>query len=322
MDSAGDVFAVANGAEPLIDVYSPSGEFKTSFGAGEVEGEELTSIAIDAAGRVYVASTAANAVYVFKPEGGPFGTYSLVATWTGANLFEHEFAEVKGVAVDTSTEPKTDPHAGDIYVLEGNPARVTAFSPPAKESEEGKPVAELLGHPEFAEVKAITVRSSTGQVYVAAEAAEKLQIQIFGGAGNFEGKVLGAKTPPKDFGNITGLAVDEGTGDIYVVDHEDGVVNEFNAAHEWIGWLTASESSGAPQPLLEPLGVAVAPAGATKGDVYITDPAQQDHGCLRAQHNRPRRGNRQSVESDTPDGGAQRNDQDRRQSIEVLLRIR
>ena len=275
VDASGDVFAVTHsGNEPLIDVYSPSGELKTSFGLGEIEEGEVPSIAVDADGRVYVVSPVANAMYVFSPQSGPFGAYKLVATWTGANLPGHEFGGVTAVAIDTSTEKKSDPHAEDIYIVEGE-TLVDIIAPPAKETEEGKPVGELLGHPEFAEIKAIAVNPSTGQVYVAAEAAEKLQVEIFGGAGNFERKQLGTKTPPKDFGSISGIGVDGTTGDLYVVDSEDAVVDEFNATGEYVGWLTATESGGEPQPFIGPVGVAVASAGSTKGDVYVTDSVRQ-----------------------------------------------
>jgi hypothetical protein len=84
----------------------------------------------------------------------------------------------------------------------------------------------------------------------------------------FEGKWTGSGSPEGSFrgpeeeeGNVRGIAAEE--GNVFVAEGERGVVSEFDAAGEWVGWITGTPSG----PLVEPDGVAVAPSG----DVYVAD---------------------------------------------------
>ena len=249
-DKAGNVF-VAEGE--VVDVFSSSGKFETAFGAGIIEGE-VTGLAADAAGRVYVAEP--GAVDVFKPNGS--GGYVLLSQWTGAGTPAEAFAELGGIAVDNSTS-KSDPSAGDVYVLDRGEAVVYAFQPKpegAEEANEGKFVTKIKG--KFEEPVAVAVDSNTGRVYVA-ENVKHVVDEFPNAEGKIEAtKIVGSGTPTKAFGSLAALAVEEATGDVYVADGEGKAVDQFTSTGEWIGWLTVANGA----PFSESLrGLAVAPSG-------------------------------------------------------------
>ncbi len=263
VDKAGNLFVAdaENGGQ--IDVFNSTGEYTTQFGAEITEGE-VSGIAVDASGRVYVADTSLDVVFVFKPDG--FGGYERVAEWTGANTPEEEFGEVSGVAIDNS-ESATDPHAGDVYVADRADGAVWIFKPAAEESKEGTFVAALKGKPIFEEPSAIAERPSTGQVYVATLSHEHPIVEVFSDAGAFETKIIGKATPTKSLLTVAGLAVEDSTGNVYVSDRENRAVDEFSATGEWLGWLTAAEPEGTLVGFASPIGVATT----SSGGVYVAD---------------------------------------------------
>jgi sugar lactone lactonase YvrE len=250
VDQAGDVFVADPGAG-VVDVFEPSGKFKTQLGAGILEGE-LPGLAVDSSGKVYVADTGTSTLDVFKPNGGG---YELLSQWSGEHTPAEAFLEPAGVAIDNSTS-KSDPSAGDVYVLDRGEAVVYVFKP-IEEAAEGKFVAakKLLGP------NAIAVDSSTGKLYVGDN--EKKEVFVYSATHKLEGKIKGTGTPTGSFAVITGVGVEEATHDVYVVDGEARVVDQFNSTGTAIGAL---QGPGAAR-FGEPRGVALAAAG----DVYISD---------------------------------------------------
>ncbi len=263
--ATGDVFVV-DPPGGVVDVFSGTGSYLTQFGEGALE-----AVAVDeASGDVYVADPGASAVDVFKPDG--VGGYELFSKWTGAGTLAGEFSEVAGVAVDDSSSSA----AGDVYVVDSAQDVVDVFKPtPAgpQEADEGELVRTLtsakLEEPNGVVVS--TAAGTAGTVYVADSV--KGAVDVFGAEGTYEKQqITGAGSPQGSFagkeheeGNVTGVAVDEATGDLLVAEAERRVVSEFNAAGEWVGWLTGA----APGRFGEPHGVAV---GAS-GDIYVADPA-------------------------------------------------
>ena len=88
---------------------------------------------------------------------------------------------------------------------------------------------------------------------------------------------------------------------------------EFNAAGEWVGWITA----GPPGPLGEPDGVALAPSG----DVYVADAAGGAAGRLRPGRDRAGRQDQPGHEGRQNQRVPERDRQRRRQSGEIPLRV-
>jgi sugar lactone lactonase YvrE len=260
--ASGRVF-VAEPATGAIDVFSAGGSFETQFG----ENLQPTAVAVDEETRdVYVASE--EKVAVFEPTGS--GTYELLSQWTGAGTPSQEFGQVGGVAIDNSSNAE-DPHAGDVYVASATDDLVDVLKPQpagAAESAEGTFVSTLSGG-KLEEPNGVAVDRTNGEVYVADSAQGAFD--AYSSTGVFERKVTGSSSPQGRFsgkeegetGNVSALAVEAATGDVYVAEGERHVVSQFNAAGEWVGWITAAPTGT----LVEPAGVALSP----DGSVYVAD---------------------------------------------------
>lgn len=276
----GEVF-VADPGTGVVDVFTAAGTYVTRFGAGL----EATALAVDeASGDVYVAEPVEDAVLVFKPNGT--GGYEQLSRWSGAKTPEGAFGEVAGVAVDNSTSG-ADPSAGDVYVVDAEPLQeklekgaVYVFKPkPAgpEESQEGELVGSLTKKLEAP--NGVAVSAVTGRVYVAD--AAKGAVYAYSSAGIYEATLTGSGSPLGPFGgkshegvreeegDVTSLAIDETTGDLLVASGERDLLDEFNAAGEWVGWVTGTPSG--------PFGAVQGVAVGASGDVYIADSEQEQH---------------------------------------------
>jgi hypothetical protein len=260
--STGDTFvADAGGGE--VDVFTAGGSYVTQFG------EELvpSGVAVDeASGDVYL--TSGDVVVVFKPTGT--GAYELLSRWSGGTTPEEGFGgEVAGVAFDNSTSA-SDPHAGDVFVVDAGTNSVDVFEPMpagADEAQEGMYVGALQGG-RLEEPNGVAVDSATGDVYVAD--GVKGQVDVYSSAGLYERKLTGDGSPSGSFlgpedeeGNVSAVAVEEGTGDVFVAEAERHVVSQLSEGGEWLGWITMTPSGQ----LSEPFGVALT----ASGDVEVAD---------------------------------------------------
>ncbi len=286
VDSASGAVFVADDAQGVVDVYSPSGSYLTQFGAGILEDNagstQVVGIALDGAGRVYVAdkqpiaggsggsvSAYAGTVYIFRPDG--FGGYVLLSEWRGPST---PFGSLQGVAVDQSKNVAGSA-TGNVYVDDGSPAAVYVLQPPpvgAEEAKEGTLVSTLAGKPKFTDnenvqqANGVAVDGMSGAVYVGDEA--KRLVEVFDGAGELQRVITGKSTPTRRFGKIEGLAVEDSSGDLYVAGEE--AVDEFNPAGEAVG-RTLLAGTSTP---LRPLGVAADnSSGASRGQLYVIDGA-------------------------------------------------
>jgi hypothetical protein len=85
----------------------------------------------------------------------------------------------------------------------------------------------------------------------------------------------GGETPAGSFGEANGVAVDEATGDVYVADVANNVVDKFTAAGVYLGQITGAGSPAGGFAFANPAAVAVDnstnPLDASRGDVYVLD---------------------------------------------------
>jgi DNA-binding beta-propeller fold protein YncE len=124
---------------------------------------------------------------------------------------------------------------------------------------------------------AIAVNNDTGDVYVLDSA--HAVVDVFDAAGNYKCQitgsvtpsatecdgVVGSATPSGGFSSPRGLAVNQDTGEVYVLDAERGVIDRFTVAGEFASQV---EFSKAPIELSgsETRGLAV---NSTNGDIYV-----------------------------------------------------
>jgi DNA-binding beta-propeller fold protein YncE len=256
---------LADPGRGVIDVFSSAGSFEDQFGGG---GLAPVGVAVDQRTQfVYVADSFQNAVEAFKPDGE--GGYALAAEWAGRHAPGERFGEVSGVGVDNSAS-LSDPHAGDVFVVDALGGVVDIFKPNPEgpeEAREGSFLGTLTGH-KLEEPNAVAVDSATGKVFVADSV--KGFVAVYGSSGAYEKKLTGSGQPDGTFlgpkeegGNVTALAVDEASGELYVSEAERGVVSQFGGEGQWLGWITNTPEGS----LSEPRGVAVA----SGGDVYVGD---------------------------------------------------
>ena len=269
--ATGQVF-VADPGSGVVDVFAPSGAYEAQFG------EDLSPVAVavdEASGDVYVADAFENDILVFRPD--RVGGYEMLSVWSGAAVAGGEFGEVAGVAVDNSPSVG-DPSAGDVLVVDresraegAEGGAVDVFKPRAggpEEAAEGELVRVLSGV-KLVEPNAVAVDAASGREYVADSPVGA--VYEFSTSGVYEKvKLTGSGSPQGSFrgkeeeeGNVTGLALDEGTGDLLIAEGERGVVSEFDPAGEWVGWITQTPAGR----LGEPRGVAIS----VTGDVYVDD---------------------------------------------------
>jgi hypothetical protein len=264
--ASGDVF-VGDRLSGYVDVYGSAGGYVTQFGEGRLD---PAGIAVDeASGDVYVADPSAEGVLVYEPDGA--GGYRLLARWFGRAVPGEEFGRVSGVGVDNSKGPSQ----GDLYVLEGEivggqGGAVDVYRPKPNPSSGAGEEGEFLGRLSGVKLEgpnAVAVSATTGRLLVAD--SHKGDIYAFSAEGVYEERWNGKESPNGPFGkdeargNVAAVAVDEGSGDVYVAEAERHAVSQYSAKGVWEGWVTSTPAGG----LSDPQGVALTPAG----DVYVAD---------------------------------------------------
>ena len=88
-------------------------------------------------------------------------------------------------------------------------------------------------------------------------------VETFSAAGAFEGSLTGKGTPTGHLEPAGGVAVEAGTGDVYLVNGEPATVDQYSQEGAWLGWLTGPANGS----FALPHGVALGAAG----DVYVSD---------------------------------------------------
>ena len=265
----GQVFVADETNGVGIEIFSAAGKFETHLVTQALSGTgAATRVAVDeATGFVYAIATGGgegDELDVFKPLEGT--EYELVAQWSGAATVAGHFASLTGVAVDNSKGAS----AHDVYVIDEG--IVETFEPqPAgpKEGKEGTRVTRNFAGLE--QPTAIAVNATEGDVYIGDSGKGSVNVYApTGGAAVLKMKGKGSPTggglgpeagSPET--EISGIAVNP-AGEVFVAAPEVGVVDQLNAAGEWIGWMT-SGAGGVPFSL--PVAVGLAPSG----DIYVSD---------------------------------------------------
>jgi hypothetical protein len=322
----GDIYVTSAG---LIDIFSSEGEYLGQLTASSEGGfGDACGVAVDPDGDVYVGDyenpvTGEGGVHVFDPAANPpveadntanFATPFPCTLAAGAGpsagyifvaAFDEEVtkldattgAEEYVVSPGQNTTVSVDPASGHVFVATGEEVKEFDASG-ASSATEVSAIAPAEGA-----FNGVAVNEETGNVYVTREGSS--QVEVYGPLpppghpflGAFcEGEPTGIGTPPcePEFGEPEGMAVDQSTGDLLVIDasagtvsryHEDGTPANFSA----LG-TNAIDGEGSGPPCTPPsdqcdgtpenglsfgsayeVQVAVDNSGgATDGDIYVT----------------------------------------------------
>jgi hypothetical protein len=254
-----------------IDEFDATNGFQRKLGEGVLTGGFTRGVATDdGTGDVYVADSNQSEVVVMSSSGVG------LSRWTGANTPAKTFGAgccFVYVAADNSASSSK----GDVYVMTNQGGgEVDVLEPQGENKEEGK-FARKLESPEgfeFGSEDGLAVDDSSGptagDVYVA-DTGHNV-IDRFSPTGEFEeAQQLTGPSSSEPFHEPTAVAVDQASGEVFVVDHlADGnsVVDKFSRTGEFLGRI--SEAGGG-QSFGHPVGVAVQRSGADAGEVYVSD---------------------------------------------------
>jgi phosphodiesterase/alkaline phosphatase D-like protein len=262
LDSSGNLF-VADRSAKLVDMFDSSGTFTGQLGTDVSSRDSLETVSVnDATGDVYVGGFKYGGVSVFKPEGGK---YRLLQEY-----MEHEYMEEPSAIWATVNSVTSGPYAGAVYVEDEDVGGVLVTKPNAagelvEKGEQLAPPEEGFGlspYWDFATKAGIGGDAATGETYVA-NPGERLSGNGFVDEYNSKDVYLGHLAGPGGSFEPVDIAVEESTGDIYVVDDANNVVDEFDASGKFLGRIAETPSGT----LSSPTGVAVN----ASGQVYVTD---------------------------------------------------
>jgi DNA-binding beta-propeller fold protein YncE len=271
-DSAGNLYLAEPGhaGGGVIEKFDEENALVAELGSGVLSGNFTRGVAVsDQSGHVYVADS--NLSEVFALSGSGAG----LSQWTGANTPAKTFG-AGCCSVYDAVDNSGGPTKGQIYVLTQNGGgEVDVLEPQNEDKEEGKYLRSLELPPggfAFGGFDGLAVNDSSGPeagvVYVADPG--HAAVERFSAAGAFEASFTVA-SPGEAFKEPVSVAVEEGSGDVWVADRTAHAVYKLSPAGEALGRIT--EAGG--EPLGEPISVAVRPSGPRKGEVYVTDAEKQ-----------------------------------------------
>jgi DNA-binding beta-propeller fold protein YncE len=280
-DSSGDLFVAdpESAGGGVIDKFDATNAFLSpQLGPGEppvLTGGFTRGVAVnDETGHIYVGDSGSSEVVAMSAGGEGLSRWS--GAGTPAGTFGGGCCYVYP-AVDDSTSASK----GDVYVMtthEGG--EVDVLEPQGEDKEEGKYLRSLeppLGGFSFGGVNGrdgLAINDSSGpeagEVYVA-DTGHKV-IDRFSATGEFEeAHQIKGPSSGTEFVEPIAVAVDDATGDVFVIDHVSEfsfVVDKFSASGEPLGQI---KETGRGEPFGEIFGIAVQRAGANAGDVYVSD---------------------------------------------------
>jgi hypothetical protein len=264
-DSTGAVYVV-DLEHNVVDVFSSTGEYLpgsqiTSAGGGSPVPNGLKephAVAVDQAnGDVFVADRGNGVVDVFSAS----GVYLSQITSAGGQAF----SSVESLAVDGAS--------GDLLVSDEGAGVVYVF-----DAATGTYVTKWTGsntpQESFSGEMSIAADDVTGDVYVSS--AGNRVVDQFTSLGAYLGQNQG--TPAGSFGRIRGVAVGQGSGDVYVLDGAGlGVVDIFAADAVVVPDVSTGVASGV-LPTSATLNGTVNPDGVQVSDCHFAYGPSESYG--------------------------------------------
>jgi uncharacterized protein YjlB len=285
----GDIYVPQAGAK-TVNIYASTGE-KIGQLTESTEGEfsEPCGVAVDPSGNVYVADFAG--IHKYTPAGNPAvnadkqavnfafpevceiaagagptaGSIFAVSFFSGvvAKLDSTTGAEtIKEVTAGPTTTVTVDPSNGHLYAAsEANVREFGASGSSAKEVSSTALASNAQG---------IALSESTGNLY--ATRAGDANIEVYAPIPHVFLETFGSAAQPS-FGNAAGMAVDQSTGDVLVIDVEHQTLTRFHAdgTPADFSFLGSNEIPGltfGPNPAEVQVAVDNS-GGPTEGDIYV-----------------------------------------------------
>lgn len=253
--------------EGIVEKFDLSNTFQAQLGLGVLSGNAAFGVAVnDETGHVYVGDSNFSEVFALNATGEG------LSQWTGASTPAGTFGGGCCFIYD-AVDNSTSAAKGEIYVMtthEGG--EVDVFESQGEDKEEGKYLRSLktLEGFAFGTDGGLAVNNSSG-----AEAGEVYVVDSghgvvdrFSAEGVLEeAHQLKGPSPTQLFKEPVAVAVDDATGDVFIVDREARAVDKFSPSGE----LLAQIKEAAGEAFVEPIGVAVQRSGPNKGDVYVSD---------------------------------------------------
>ena len=216
-----------------------------SLGKGNGQFRSPQGIAVDAAGRVYVADSSNNRIQVFDAAG------NFINTWGTQGPGNGQFNAPHGVAVDS---------AGNVYVADTSNYRIEKFdSAGTYLTQWGGPGGTAGGRFDLPDGVAV---DGAGNVYVSDGNNDR--VQKFDSNGGFLTLWGTTGTGPGQFRSPFGIATDA-AGNVYVADTSNHRIQKFDPNGAFLAQI-GSVGSGDGQ-ISGPYGVNVDPLG----NVFVTD---------------------------------------------------
>jgi hypothetical protein len=263
VDSSKDLWVAENieGSSPSVsrvDEFDSSGVFVKQLNETGGVKELDHGIAVGReTGEVYVGAEkeGEHVVAVFSSAG------ALLGTWNGAGTKNDSFGYIPDLAVDNDSTDLSDEAKGDVYVPDSSNDVVDVFKPEVGGGETYVTEIPGLAPAEVEEerhVSAVAVDEANGDVLVGEDLHDGSTGISSAVVDVYEPTILDgytllhhlAGTPGVSFGQVSGLAVDGGDGDIYVTQGEDlsGLpepqVDQFSEAGAYIGVLKSAPGAG------------------------------------------------------------------------------
>jgi len=199
------------------------------------------------------------------------------ATWTGTGTpSKFKTFALFGIAADNSAS-LSDWASGDVYVPVGEEKVVDVFKPEAGDSFTEKYVTHLTGTcatpaacstEQFVEPREVAVSSVNGDVFVTdAKGVDVFEPTVLDEYA-FVRRLTG--TPSGSFHSVWQVAVDGTTGDVYVIDQQEGVsevVDQFSPSGVYRGQISGTSVG----PFPSNSSLASVAVDASTGDVYVDD---------------------------------------------------
>jgi len=249
--ASGNVF-VADAEHAVVDEFDASGGGKplrefTGDGTA-AEGFYSEGIAVNAGGDLFVADPEREVVYEFEPDG------NLLREITGGKTSAESFYPY-AVAVNAS---------GDLYVGDDEHGVVDEFEPAAYESATtGKPTEVLAA----SEPYHLAVAASSGDLYVTGSEAGVAVLHEFEPNGTLL-SFTGSGTPQGSSFAPEAVAVAP-SGEVYVADNANHVVDRFSATGSYLSQFEGSETPQLAFAYISGLAVN------SSGEVYVADETNQ-----------------------------------------------